>query len=147
MAKSTFRCRLITPESQVCDDPAVGAVIPAWDGLIGVLPNRAPMVMQMGIGELRIDFPDSGTVRGGSRSFFVDDGFVQMVDNELTILAASAIAAEKLNESEAQAELSAANARKTDGLAAADADRIRAARTRAAVKLTLARSVRGRGGI
>jgi len=101
----------------------------------------------MGIGELRIDFPDSGTVRGGSRSFFVDDGFVQMVDNELTILAASAIAAEKLNESEAQAELSAANARKTDGLAAADADRIRAARTRAAVKLTLARSVRGRGGI
>lgn len=147
MAKSTFRCRLITPEAQVCDDAAVSAVVPAWDGLIGILPMRAPMVMQMGTGELRIDFPDTPQAKGGSRSYFVDDGFVQMVDNELTILAAYAVAAEKLKESEAQAELSAANARRTDGLPASEADRIRADRNRASAKLRLARSASSRGGI
>ena len=39
-------------------------------------------------GELRVDFPDRGNAKGGSRSFFVADGFVQMLNNELTILAA-----------------------------------------------------------
>lgn len=147
MANSTFRCRLITPEAQVFDDPAVAAVIPMWDGLLGVLPGRAPMVMQMGTGELRVDFPDSNGAKGGSRSFFVDDGFVQMVNNELTILAANAVAAEKLTEAEAQTEYNEAYARRTEGVDATEADRIRAARNRAAVKLRVARGFKGRGGI
>jgi len=147
VSKSTFRCRLITPDAQVFDDQAISAVLPAWDGLIGVLPNRAPMVMQMGTGELRVDFPDSGAAKGGSRSFFVDDGFVQMVDNELTILAASAVAAEKLTESDAQAELAAAEARRTEGLAKPDADRIRRERATAAAKVRAAKHFRASGGI
>lgn len=145
MAKSTFRCRLITRDAQLVDDPATAAVIPAWDGLIGVLPNRAPMVMQVGTGELRIDFPDNAGAKGGSRSFFVDDGFVQMVDNELTILAANAVAAERLTEADAQAELNEASARKTDGLSRPEADRVRHARVAAAAKLRMARSARGKG--
>ena len=144
---NTFRCRLITPEAQVFDDQAIEAVLPVWDGLIGILPHRAPMVMQMGTGELRVDFPDSGAAKGGSRAFFVDDGFVQMVDNELTILAVSAVAAEKLTESEAQAELAAADARRTDNLPAAEADRIRKDRNRAAAKLRAAKNFRSKGGI
>ncbi|MCC6319960.1 MAG: F0F1 ATP synthase subunit epsilon [Phycisphaerales bacterium] len=140
MATSTFRCRLITPEAQVFDDPAVAAVIPMWDGLLGVLPGRAPMVMQMGTGELRVDFPGSG----GSRSFFVDDGFVQMVNNELTILAANAVASEKLTEADAQAELNEARARKTEGASATEVARVRAARNRAEAKLRVARGRRVR---
>ena len=105
MATQTFRCRLITREALVLDEPATAAVIPAWDGLMGVLPGRAPIVAQLGTGELRLDFPDSGPAKGGSRAFFVDDGFVQMVNNELTILAVTAIPAESLSETDAQAEL------------------------------------------
>jgi len=143
LAKS-FRCKLITPESQVFDEQAVAAVVPAWDGLLGILPDRAPMVMQMGTGELRVDFPDTASAKGGSRSFFVDDGFVQMVSNELTILAASAVAAEKLSESDAQAELNEVSARRTDGLSGPEIERIRKARTRAEAKLRAARSFRGK---
>jgi F-type H+-transporting ATPase subunit epsilon len=147
LAKSTFRCRLITPDAQVFDEQATAAVLPAWDGLIGVLPNRAPMVMQMGTGELRVDFPDTGGAKGGSRAFFVDEGFVQMVENELTILAANAVAAEKLSETDAQAELSAANARRTDGVTPPEVERIRKDRTRAAAKLRAAKSFRANGSI
>lgn len=145
MAKSTFRCRLIAPDAQLFDEQATAAVIPAWDGLVGVLPNRAPMVMEMGTGELRVDFPESGSAKGGSRSFYVDEGFVQMVGNELTILASVAISAEKLTETDAQAEVNEANARRTEGLAGAEVERIRKARVRASAKLRTAKSFRARG--
>ena len=92
-------------------------------------------------GELRVDFPGGA---GGSRTFFVDDGFAQMVGNHLTILAASAIDAEKLTESEAQAELSAANARRTEGESESVVARIRKERNRATAKLRVARSFAGK---
>ncbi|MEO1087479.1 MAG: F0F1 ATP synthase subunit epsilon [Acidobacteriota bacterium] len=109
MAKKTFNCRLITPEAKVLDEPATSAVVPAWDGLFGVLPNRAPLVAKLGTGQLKLEFPDQrtdgGTAAGGSRAYFIDQGFVQMVDNTLTILAQHATAAESLSVSEAEAEL------------------------------------------
>lgn len=147
MAKSTFRCRLIAPDAQVFDEQATAAVFPAWDGLVGVLPNRAPMVMEMGTGELRVEFPDASGGKGGSRSFFVDEGFVQMVENELTILASTAISAERLTETEAQAELNEANARRTEGQPGPEVDRIRKARVRASAKLRAAKNFGSRGAL
>lgn len=145
MAKTSFRCRLITPEAIVLDDQAVQAVIPAWDGLMGILPNRAPLVTQLGTGQLRIDFADAGQGKAGSRSFFVDEGFAQVLDNDMTILAAAAVGADKLSESEAQAELNAANARKTDGATQAEAESIQKQRRRAEAKLRAAREFKAKG--
>lgn len=145
MAKTSFRCRLITPEAVVLDDQAVQAIIPAWDGLMGILPNRAPLVTQLGTGELRIDFADVGQGKGGSRSFFVDEGFAQVLDNDMTILAAAAVGADKLSEAEAQSELNAANARKTDGASQAEVEIIQKARRRAEAKLRAAREFKTKG--
>ena len=84
MAKS-FRCKLITPEAQVLDAPLSGAVVPVWDGSMGILPGRAALVAKLGTGELRLDFAaqqtDANTpaAQAGSRSFYVDGGFAQMV--------------------------------------------------------------------
>ena len=145
LAKSSFKCRVITPQAQVLNDDAVQAIVPCWDGLLGVLPNRAPMVMQLGTGELRVDFADSGAAKGGSRSFFVDDGFVQMIDNTLTVLAASAVGAEQLSESDAQAELAAINALRIDGLNAAELERLKKEKARAEAKLRAAREFKAKG--
>ncbi len=147
MAATTFRCRLITPDAVVLDEPVVGAIVPAWDGLLGVLPNRAPIVAQLGSGELRLDFADKGGAKGGSRAFFVDDGFVQMVENQLTILAAKAIAAEQLSESDAQTELNALNAKPTEGLPPAAAERLSSDKRRAQAKVRTAKSFKSRGAI
>jgi len=118
---ATIHCTLITPSDRILDEEIRHAVIPAWDGLFGVLPGRAPIVAKLGLGELRLDFPDQGGggdgggdkgTHGGSRSYLVEGGFVQMVDNRLTILATSAIAAEEIDADDAKAELAEASARR-----------------------------------
>lgn len=145
MAKASFRCKLITPESLVLDNQAVQAILPAWDGMIGVLPNRAAMVTQLGTGELRIDFADEGQAKGGSRTFFVDDGFAQMLENELTILAAAAVGAEKLSETEVQAELASLNARRTESMTTPELEQHEKLKKRAEAKLKAAREFKAKG--
>lgn len=142
----TFRCRLITPEAQVLDEPAASATIPCWDGSLGVLPNRAAMVSELGTGELRIGFADRGNARGGSRSFFISEGFVQMLNNTLTILAANAVGAEKLSEADAQAELNALNARRTENYSTAELAQHHKDKARAEAKLRAARTFKAQGG-
>ncbi len=148
MAVKTFRCRLITPEAQVLDTDVTYASIPAWDGLMGFQPGRAPIVAKLGMGELRLDFPDVGQARGGSRYFFIEDGFVQMVSDRLTILARQAAPMEQLTEADAEAELAAARARAVPADApnrVKELEAINTQRRRAEVKLRLATKARTLG--
>ena len=128
MAKS-FRCRLVTPTASVFDETVSYASIPAWDGLFGVLPGRAPILARMGAGELRVDFPDSSKGQGGSRSYFVEGGFVQM-------------AGEQLSAADAQKELDALMAKSIPESVKerqAQVDRLNRDRDRARQKVALAR--------
>lgn len=148
VAGKTFRCRLITPEAQILDSEAVYASIPAWDGLFGVQPGRSALVAKLGMGELRLDFPDSAQGRGGSRFFFIEDGFVQMVHDRLTILARQAQPMEQLVESDAEAELAEAMSRTVPSdhpQSAKEVDAVNHARRRAEVKLRLAKKAKSLG--
>lgn len=142
MAKS-FRCRLITPDACVLDDQVTYASVPAWDGLFGVLPGRAPIVAKLGLGELRLDFADSSKGAGGQRSFLVEDGFVQMVGDKLTILASKAIPTESIDLAGAKAELTQTETRKPDDSSAASNDQLRRDRDRARIKVRLASGSKG----
>ncbi len=108
MAKKSFRCKLVTPTAALVDNQVTYASIPAWDGLMGVLAGRAPILARLGMGELRLEFADSDKGEGGERSFLVEDGFVKMANDELTILAERATPAENLTMADAEAELKAA---------------------------------------
>lgn len=147
MAEKTFRCRLITPEAQVMDGPVTAAVIPCWDGQMGFLPSRAPIVARLGIGELRLDFPDGSQGKGGSRSYLVEGGFAHMLSNQLTILAERATPAEQISEADAQKELAAAESRVASATGdAARRDRLQKDRDRAMQKVRAARAFKARGG-
>ena len=74
------------------------------------------------------------------------DGFAQMLNNSLTILAASAIGAEKLSESDAQAELNSLNARRTENLSAVELEQFGKDKKRAEGKLHAARTFKAQGG-
>jgi F-type H+-transporting ATPase subunit epsilon len=147
VAEHSFRCRLITPAAQVLDEAAVYASVPAWDGLFGVLPNRAPIVAKLGLGELRINLADKS--KSASRSFLVEDGFVQMVNNKLTILAAKAFPVESLTTQDADAELASVQSRtvtETDPTRRrVETERLNKDRARAQAKARLARRGTGRG--
>ncbi|HLO39618.1 MAG TPA: F0F1 ATP synthase subunit epsilon [Phycisphaerales bacterium] len=140
MAKKTFRCRLVTPTASLLDDAVTYASVPAWDGLMGFLPGRAPILAKLGCGELVLRFPDTDKGQGGERSYVVDGGVVQMQGETLTILAEYAEAAEQINPADAQAELKTAmgkSAGSGTGRAAAQ-EKIDRERERARVKVRIA---------
>jgi F-type H+-transporting ATPase subunit epsilon len=112
----SFHCTIVTPEAQALDENVVQAVIPAHDGLIGILTDRAPLLVKLGIGPLRIDMAG-----GQQRYFLVDGGIAQMKDNNLTVLTTTATPASEIDAQTAHAEYAEAAARKaTDPKTQAD---------------------------
>jgi F-type H+-transporting ATPase subunit epsilon len=129
-----FQCVVVTPEQQLLDESITQAIVPGHDGLVGILTDRAPVLMKLGTGAMRID-------RAGGKTswFFVDGGVAQMKDNKLTILTNDAKAANEIDVESARAELAEAQARRaTDAKTAADRqrqiDRARAKQEAAAKK-------------
>lgn len=91
MAKNTFHCSVITPERAVLEAEATFVAFPAHDGEVGILPNRAPLLYRMGIGELRVESS------AGNHVLFVAGGFAQMVENRLTLLTEQAKRIDEIN--------------------------------------------------
>jgi F-type H+-transporting ATPase subunit epsilon len=93
---------VVTPERAVLDEVADFVALPMYDGELGVLPGRAPLIGRLGYGELRI--------RHGAqtRRFFVDGGFAQVRANVVTVLTQRAIRAEEIDPAAAERALEAA---------------------------------------
>jgi F-type H+-transporting ATPase subunit epsilon len=114
-----FQCTIVTPEHQALDESVVQAILPAHDGLIGVLSDHAPLLMRLGVGPLRVDLAG-----GQQRHFLVDGGVAQMKDNKLTVLTTFAKPASELDAATARAEYAEAVARRpTDSQTASDRQR------------------------
>jgi F-type H+-transporting ATPase subunit epsilon len=125
-----FACTVVTPEQQRFDGQLSQAIIPAHDGLLGVLTNRAPLLVKLGVGPLRLDRTD-----GQKHYFFVDGGVAQMRDNRLTILTGEATPASELDYEAARAEYAeASSATAIDPRSAAEREhRLARARARQAI--------------
>jgi F-type H+-transporting ATPase subunit epsilon len=96
------RCVIVTPERAVVDASCEFIVLPLYDGELGVLRDRAPLIGRLGSGELRI-------VRGEQvRRYFVDGGFAQVRANVVTVLTPRATPVERLDPAAAAQELAAA---------------------------------------
>ena len=92
MADRDFHASVVTPEQAVFEGPARFVALPAWDGEIGIMRHRAPLLVKLGVGRLRIDTSDQQLV------FLIDGGFAEMVDNRLTVLTEDARRPEDLAE-------------------------------------------------
>ena len=84
-----FQCTLVTPEQQVLDEKVTQVILPAHDGKIGILTDRAPLLVKLGAGALRLDL-----AVGQKRFLNIEGGIAQMKDNRLTILTNQATGAE-----------------------------------------------------
>jgi F-type H+-transporting ATPase subunit epsilon len=101
-SSQALRCVVVTPERALLDAPADFVALPLYDGELGVLPGRAPLIGRLGVGELR--------VRRGEHvdRYFVDGGFVQVRSNVVTVLTARALKAEDIDANAAEQALQAA---------------------------------------
>jgi F-type H+-transporting ATPase subunit epsilon len=143
MAGKSFQFTLTTPQGKVLDIPAAGVQFPAHDGMVGILPGRAPLVMKLGIGALRVDVADSSKGAGGTRSFLIEEGFAHMVGAKLTLLTSRATPAESLTAGETDSALSKAESNKPTDKVGRDRAAKELERARAAVRLVRG----GKGGI
>jgi F-type H+-transporting ATPase subunit epsilon len=101
-ATKTVQCVLVTPERAVLDESVDFVALPMYDGELGVLPGRAPLIGRLGYGELR-------TRRGSeTRRFFVDGGFAQVRADTVTVLTPRALRAEDIDTTKATQALEAA---------------------------------------
>lgn len=80
MNGKVLRIVVVTPERKFMDTECQFVAIPAFDGEIGILPGRAPLVARLGPGTLRVQ-----TIEGMFK-FYVDGGFGQVQHNEVSIL-------------------------------------------------------------
>lgn len=100
--RRALKCVVVTPERALLDETVDFVVLPMYDGELGVLPGRAPLIGRLGYGELRI--------RRGEQTerFFVDGGFAQVRANTVTVLTPRALKADEINEGAVQQALQAA---------------------------------------
>ncbi len=75
----TFSVSVISPERKLFEGEAKFVVVPAFDGELGILYSHAPLMALLGKGPLRIE------TTAGTRRFQVSGGFVQVLENEVSI--------------------------------------------------------------
>jgi F-type H+-transporting ATPase subunit epsilon len=99
----TFHVSVVTPEREVLKAEAKFVALPAYDGEMGILAQRAPLLTKVGAGMLRVD-----EASGTKRQLFVAGGFAQMVDDKLTLLTEEALEPEKVTAEKAKESLAVA---------------------------------------
>lgn len=104
-----LRCIIVTPEKTVLDTAADFVALPLFDGEAGIAPGRAPLIGRLGYGELRVRAGQAQT------RYYLDGGFVQVVDNVVSVLTNRALSADSLNTGAAEEQLRTALSRHAAG--------------------------------
>jgi len=92
--------RLVTPDRILLDATAEAVELPSMSGYLEVLYGAAPLLAELGAGEVRLH---GGT--SGDQKFFVAWGFVEALPERVTILAETAMHPNEIDRAEAQQEL------------------------------------------
>lgn len=129
MAEHTFHLSVVTPERVVLETEARSVVLPAYDGQLGILAHRAPLLARLGAGRLTAE------TTKGEEVYFVDGGFAQMVENRLTVLTEQANRPEELDRAAARRALEDALAQPAADEAAQTAKARAVASARARLRL------------
>lgn len=130
---------IVTPTRQLVRTHTKEVTLPGANGYLGVLPGHAPLMTELGIGEL--------TFQGATKSepLAVIRGFAEVLPDRVTVLAETAELAAEIDLARAEG----AKARAEKRLAAGDRDpnidwdRATVALQRALIRIQVARKYRG----
>jgi F-type H+-transporting ATPase subunit epsilon len=95
-----LQVRLVTPDRVLLDATASAVELPSMSGYLEALYGAAPLLAELGAGEVRLH---GGTA--GEQIFFVAWGFVEVLPERVTILAETALHPEEIDQAQAKAEL------------------------------------------
>ena len=92
--------RLVTPDRILLDATADAVELPSMSGYLEALYGHAPLLAELGAGEVRLHGGNSG-----DQKFFVAWGFVEVLPDRVTILASDALKPEEIDVPRAQQQL------------------------------------------
>jgi F-type H+-transporting ATPase subunit epsilon len=100
-----MRLEIITAEREVYSDDVDVLVAPGSEGELGILPHHAPLMTALQPGEIRVR-------KDGEEVFMaVSSGFLEVMDNKVTILADTAERSDEIDEARVQEALKRAEER------------------------------------
>jgi F-type H+-transporting ATPase subunit epsilon len=139
MLPTSIELIVVTPEKQLLRETVVEVTIPGLDGELGILPGHAPLITELGIGELRYKTSASGQ----PVSLAVLRGFAEVLPDRVTILAETAERAAEIDVARAEAAKARAEQRLAANDASIDWDRATLALQRAVIRIQIARKHHG----
>jgi len=92
--------RLVSPDRLLLDCTAEAVELPSSSGYLEALYGAAPLLSELGAGEVRLH---GGT--SGDQKFFVAWGFVEVLPERVIILAETALHPQEIDKAEAHQEL------------------------------------------
>jgi F-type H+-transporting ATPase subunit epsilon len=130
---------VVTPEKQLLRQSAKEVQLPGADGYLGILPGHAPLITELGIGELSYHDPSGKE----SAHLAIIRGFAEVLPDRVTVLAETAEFAEEIDIARAEAAKARAEQRLSSGDTNIDWDRVTVALQRALIRIQVARKYRG----
>jgi F-type H+-transporting ATPase subunit epsilon len=130
---------IVTPKKQLLLQSVTEVQLPGAAGYLGVLPGHAPLITELGIGEL--SYHDAGGKE--SAHLAIIQGFAEVLPDRVTVLAETAEFAAEIDLARAEAALARAQKRLASGDANIDWDRASVALQRSLIRIQVARKYRG----
>jgi F-type H+-transporting ATPase subunit epsilon len=131
---------IVTPVRELLRESVVEVQLPGAEGYLGVLPGAAPLITELGIGELTYHTRGGGPA---SDPIAIIRGFAEVLPERITVLAETAELASEIDVSRAEAALKRAQERMASNAPDLDWDRVTAALQRALIRIQVARKERG----
>ncbi len=92
----TLKLQVVTPDKRLVDEDVDQVEMPGRTGYLGILPGHAPLLTELGPGELSY-------IQGGKTSYLaVSWGFAEVLPDKVTVLADSAERPEQIDVNRAQ---------------------------------------------
>jgi len=141
MLPESIELVIVTPERQLLRQTVVEVTLPGGDGCLGILPGHAPLITELGIGEL--------TYRSKTASepghLAIISGFAEVLSDRVTVLAETAERPEEIDVARAEEAKKRAEQRLAAASSDPDVDWSRAAIAlqRSLIRIQVARKRRG----
>lgn len=125
---------IVTPERQLLREKVAEVELPGADGCLGILPGHAPLITELGNGELNYR-----TASGGEPVFMaILSGFAEVLPDRVTVLAETAERPEEIDVNRAKEALARAEKRLSSNDPAIDWDRATVALQRSLIRIQVA---------
>ena len=100
MAGDSIQLVVVTPVNQLLSEAVTEVQLPGADGYLGVLPGHAPLITELGIGELTYK-----TANGRTGLLAIIRGFAEVLPERVSVLAETAERPEDIDVNRAQQAL------------------------------------------